>query len=252
MGSGSAGNSIYLAAGQTSLLIDAGLSAAQINKRLALIGVDVAGLDGIIISHEHGDHIKGIGVLGRRFKIPIFINCGAYNKLNGTLKGEEPVVHFSTGDDFSLGQLDIHPFCVPHDAAEPVGFIICYGSYQLGVAMDLGCVTHVVREKLKDSHMLILESNYEPRLLQSGPYPWSVKQRVQGRYGHLSNQGAAELLSELLHPGLKHVAMVHVSKTNNHPRLVYDQAKAVLDKSNIKGIQLTIARQDQVSTMIKL
>jgi phosphoribosyl 1,2-cyclic phosphodiesterase len=190
--------------------------------------------------------------MARRFNIPLYINHQTHNKLDGNLEGVESIFNFKTGNDFSIGNIKLHPFSVPHDAADPVGFAIQYRTYRIGIALDLGCATHLVKEKLKKSNLIILESNYDHQLLKSGPYPWTLKQRLQSRHGHLSNQAAGELLAELIHPELKHVILAHLSQTNNQPQLVYKQAKTILDKASDNHIQLSVAQQRQAGPVIKL
>lgn len=235
-----------------SLLIDAGLSAKQICERLESIGVAPSCLQGIVISHEHQDHTQGIRVLTRRLNIPLYITPQTYEQLNGKLDGTETIRHFNAGQCFSIGNIKFDPFSVPHDAADPVGFSIQYNNCRVGIALDLGYVTHLVREKLRYSHMVILESNYEPELLRSSHYPWYLKQRLQGRHGHLSNKEATKLIAELIHPELEHVILAHLSKTNNHPQVAHKQVQAALAKSNGHKVRLSVATQHEVGPVIRL
>ena len=235
-----------------SLLIDAGLSAKQICMRLESIGVEASSLQGIVVSHEHQDHTQGIRVLTRRLNIPLYLTSQTYERLNGKLDGAETIRHFNAGQCFSIGDIKFDPFSVPHDAADPVGFSIQYNNCRVGIALDLGYVTHLVREKLRYSHMVILESNYEPELLRTGHYPWYLKQRLQGRHGHLSNKEATKLLAELIHPELEHIILAHLSQTNNHPQVAYKQAQAMLAKSNGHKVRLSVATQHEVGPVIKL
>jgi phosphoribosyl 1,2-cyclic phosphodiesterase len=172
--------------------------------------------------------------------------------LDGGLDGTKSIFHFNAGRSFSIGEMELHPFSVPHDAVDPVGFVIRYRAYQVGIAVDLGYATHLVRERLKESQLIILESNYDTQLLKTGPYPWTLKQRLQGRHGHLSNKAAAELLSALIHPKLEHVVLAHLSRTNNQPHLVYQQAQAVLGEAPDNRVQLSIAHQHRVGQVIEL
>lgn len=217
LSSGSKGNSIYISSGNTAVLFDAGLSGVEIERRMRSQGLEPKDLDAIVVSHEHGDHIRGVGVLARRFGLPLHIapeTAKAGNRAIGSVKTVKP---FECGIPFLINDLEIHPFSVSHDAASPVGFTIRTCCCKIAIATDLGIATGMVRQHLKDCTHLILEANHDPYMLEHGPYPWPLKQRVKGRTGHLSNESAKELLMDILHDRLEHVILAHISETNNTP-----------------------------------
>ncbi len=239
-------------AGDTSLLIDAGLSARQIGQRLALIGVKLEELDALLITHEHRDHLGGAGVLSRRHPLPIYLNqatCQAAQRFLGQAARTEC---FENGVPFKVGSLSIEAFSLSHDAVDPVGFIIRSAEHKVALATDLGFASNLVREKLKGAQLIVLESNHDLEMLKNGPYPWEVKQRVWGRQGHLSNEESASLLRELYHPRLQHVVLAHVSEINNHEDLVWQENQKALAECALHEVSCSIARQREVSPPIHL
>ena len=217
LASGSRGNSIYISSGNTSVLFDAGLSGIEIERRMKQRGLDPQKLDAIVVSHEHQDHIHGVGVLARRFGIPVHIapeTLDAAKTVIGTIGTIHP---FECGRAFRINDLEIHPFSVSHDAASPAGFTIRTGACKIAIATDLGIATGMVRQHLRDCTHLVLEANHDPVMLEQGPYPWPTKQRIKGRNGHLSNESAKELLMDIIHERLEHVILAHISGTNNTP-----------------------------------
>ncbi|MCX7007414.1 MAG: MBL fold metallo-hydrolase [Kiritimatiellaeota bacterium] len=197
MASGSSGNCTLVRSGDTVLLVDAGLSARETGKRLESVGVRLDQVSGICISHEHSDHTAGLRVLQQRHGIPLFANRGTFEALAEELQQLKWQI-FTTGCAFNVGSLRVEPFMVPHDANEPVGFIVGDGTQRIGIATDMGCVTHLVRERLRPCRAIVLEANHDVELLQESDRPWQLKQRILGRQGHLSNETAAEPKS----PGL--------------------------------------------------
>jgi len=249
LASGSRGNSIYLTDGSTSLLLDAGLSGSEIERRLSLRGINPGDIDGILVSHEHSDHIQGVGVLSRRYNIPVYINpetCKASSPRMGTV---DLIRHFECGFLFTLKTLTIHPFSISHDAADPSGFIISKNGVKIGIATDLGIVSSLVKEHLKCCDLLVIEANHDPDMLNNGPYPWHLKQRVKGRGGHLSNQDSKKILSQIIHPGLKHVILAHLSETNNMPQKAEEEIAPLLAPHDI---QLHVASQNHPGELIYL
>ena len=240
LASGSKGNSTYVSDGTTSILIDAGLSGTEIQRRLNSRNLTAEHLDAIVVSHEHSDHIKAVGVLSRRYDLPVFINRNAQNALMqlGRIK---QLRMFECGTTFPINNLMIHPFSISHDAADPVGFTIGQNGTKIGIATDLGIATSMVREHLKSCSLLILEANHDPEMLANGPYPWPLKQRIKSRTGHLSNVDSKNLLQELQHDKLEHVILAHLSETNNTPQKAYKEAEKVLARSKTR---LTVAEQD--------
>lgn len=259
LGGGSKGNATYVEQGATRLLIDAGFSGRELEARLAALGVDPAGLSAIVISHEHSDHIRGAGVLSRRYRLPLLANRATFEAAAGDLGRPAAVREFTTGSAFVCGEILIHPFAVSHDAAEPVGFLLQAGGKLLGHCTDLGMVSRLVRQRLTGCHALVLECNHDREMLLNGPYPPALKQRVRSRHGHLSNLDAAAFLRELLHPGLQQVVLSHLSATNNTPALAEQAvrsalAEARLEPQNTKapGFQLAVACQFTGSPMVDL
>jgi phosphoribosyl 1,2-cyclic phosphodiesterase len=251
LASGSKGNALFIEAGDTRLLVDAGLSARELQSRLAAIGVDPSSLHAIVISHEHNDHIRGAGTLSRRFHIPLLTSHVAASQLR-TLIGKTEQIDFSAGDGFAFRDLHIEPFPISHDAADPVGFVIESSEGRVGVATDLGIVTRLVQARLSGCRVLVLESNHDEQMLLNGPYPWHLKQRIKSRQGHLSNGDSAQLLEDLLHDGLDGVLLAHLSETNNDPALAHGLAAGVLAGQNLCSPALLMGSQRQVSTVLSL
>ena len=201
--SGSSGNCIYIGHASTHLLIDAGISGKRIEEGLRSIGIEPQDLSGVLITHEHSDHIQGVGVLARKYKVPLY---GTVETFCAMKKGKT----------------------VSHDAANPVAYVFEADGKKIGMATDLGIYTEKTVEYLKDAGILYLESNHDVNMLMVGVYPYYLKQRILGEHGHLSNDSAAKLLCELHHDGLKHVLLAHLSKENNYPDLAYETVRAEL------------------------
>ncbi len=249
MGSGSAGNTIYIETEGTKLLIDGGLSARETAKRLQIIGRHIEEVEGIVVSHEHTDHIQGVGILARRFSIPVYMNAGTAQQAYALI-GEVPNRQvFTTGKPFHLHDLILEPFSLPHDANDPVGFVIHYYHRKVTILTDLGYVTHLVREKARGSHLLVLEFNHDVEMLKVSPYPWHIKQRIRSRQGHLSNEEAGELLKEVMHQELEYVVLAHLSETNNHPDLALLTAQRSL--TQYRPV-VTVAKQREVGALLAL
>ncbi len=233
LASGSRGNAIYIGDGSTAILIDAGLSGVEIQRRMDQKALDPNHLDAILVSHEHSDHIQGVGVLSRRFGIPVYINKNTLQATGKTLGKLNQVVPFTCGYSFTVKSLAVHPFSISHDAEDPSGFTIGSNGYKVGVATDLGIVTGVVRNHLEGCNILIVEANHDPQMLIAGPYPWHLKQRIQGRSGHLSNEDTARLLEDLLHDDLSHVVLAHLSEENNTPEKARQSVVSLLNGSRV-------------------
>lgn len=232
LASGSKGNSLFVSWGNNSILIDAGLSGIEIERRLESKSLSPESLTAIIVTHEHSDHIRGVGILSRRYNIPVYINKNTYERASnlGKLAGLEL---FECGNSFKIDNMEISPFTIPHDAVDPTGFTLEYKAKKIGIATDLGIATNLVKEHLKNCSFLYLEANHDPDMLINGPYPWHLKQRIKGRQGHLSNMDSKELLEELNNKDLKHVTLAHLSEENNTPEKAYNAAKAALNSSNV-------------------
>ncbi len=229
LASGSSGNSIYISDGNTRILVDAGLSGKEINRRLNKIGADGSELDAILVTHEHVDHIKGVGVLSRRYNLPIYANELTWqDAAPGLGKIEESNCRVFTGD-FMVGGLEVKPFSISHDASDPVGYIIGQGQNRIGIATDTGCVSEEMEELLYGLDMLIIESNHDLEMLLTGSYPWSLKNRIRGEKGHLSNDDTAALLPEVIDSNFPCILLAHLSKDNNIPELAYITVKNNLE-----------------------
>ena len=244
LASGSKGNSLLLFNEESRLLIDAGLSARETCRRLALAGVAPDTLDAIVVTHEHVDHVRGIGLLGRRYRLPVYVHHDIARPLRdqhdpGTL------VEFDSGVELAVGDFAVRAFPVTHDAAATVGFTVADRGGKIGVATDLGLATRLVAEVLRGCRCLVLEANHDEELLRDGPYPWPLKQRIRSNHGHLSNRASAVLLEALCWPGLETVCLAHLSDTNNRPQLAHEAASAVLDRQSCCRPQLLVGRQDR-------
>lgn len=244
LASGSKGNSLLVRAGRTRLLIDAGLSARELCRRLALVQVAPGELAAILVTHEHIDHVRGLGLLSRRHDVPVYL----HHEVAATLADEQRparVVEFTTGADFAVGDFDVRAFPVTHDARATVGFSLNSAAGKVGIATDLGVATRLVAEELQRCATLVLESNHDEDLLRDGPYPWPLKQRIRGNHGHLSNDASAALLETLCWEGLTNVFLAHLSETNNHPELARQSVERVLSRQERCRPRLLIGRQDQ-------
>lgn len=248
LGSGSRGNATYVSDGATAILIDAGFSAREIDRRMRQRGLDPGALDAILVTHEHGDHVRGVERLVRRHRLPVYLTAGTRQEASGLQQLPE-VFPFTCGREFRINTLVVHPFSISHDARDPAGFTIGADGVRIGVATDLGQVTSLVREHLRGCRLLILEANHDPDMLMSGPYPWFLKQRIRGRTGHLSNQESGCLLADILHPGLDQVILAHLSETNNRPERALAEVSARLSGASIR---LTAASQNTPSPLMTL
>ncbi len=230
--------------------MDSGLSGRELERRLRQAGLSPRSLTAILVSHEHRDHTAGVGVAARRFNRPVYMNERTWNSCR-TVLGKIESRPFETGQAFNLGPINIHPFSVAHDAADPVGFRFTCNGTRLGLVTDLGTPTNLVKTHMAGCHGLIIESNHDPQMLMEGPYPWDLKRRVRGRKGHLSNIEAAKLLSELAHGGLKQVVLAHLSETNNKPELALSEAGSSFPHAS-SDFSLEAASQDAPSPVFNL
>jgi phosphoribosyl 1,2-cyclic phosphodiesterase len=249
LASGSSGNAIYISDGTTSILIDAGLSGAEIQRRMKARGLRAEDLDAILITHEHADHIRGAGVLSRRHNIPVYLNEKTWKAAEPILGKTSEIREFQCGTAFSLNGVEIHPFSISHDAEDPSGFTFQRNGTKIGIATDLGIATAMVKHHLQGCALLFLEANHDPDMLMAGPYPWHLKQRIRGRMGHLSNEQSRDLLAEVFHEGLYHVVLGHLSQENNRP----EKAAAVVGQAlEGKKAILGVARQDTCGELLRV
>lgn len=239
LGSGSRGNATLVSWEQGKLLLDCGFSAREAEQRLARLGVAASDLSALLVTHEHTDHIKGVAAFARRHKLPVYMTPGTYYSRN---LGELPELRLiEQYQAFSLNGLRVQPVAVPHDAREPAQFIFEYNGRRLGILTDLGSITPQVEESYQGLDALVLEANHDTVMLAYGPYPASLKQRVGGLWGHLSNQQAAGFLQRLDCARLQHLVVAHISLQNNSPQA----AQAALAPVSEAVQQVTYACQDQ-------
>jgi phosphoribosyl 1,2-cyclic phosphodiesterase len=249
LASGSKGNAIFVTNGTNGLLVDAGLSGKELERRLDHHGLNVESIRAVVVTHEHSDHIRGVGVMSRRYDLPVYVSAGIRPHLQRHIGNVKHIVRYQCGTPFRIAGFDMHPFSLSHDAVDPAGFTISVNGKKIGIATDLGIATETVKHHLKTCDLLVLEANHDPRMLVEGPYPWPLKQRIQGRSGHLSNQDSCELLQNVMHDRLQHVILAHLSETNNTP----DKALAAIMKgiSNPKPL-VTVAKQETGTPLITI
>ncbi|KAB0577990.1 phosphoribosyl 1,2-cyclic phosphodiesterase [Fusobacterium naviforme] len=227
--SGSSGNSIYVGTSDTHILVDAGISNRRIERGLGELGVKADELSALVVTHEHSDHVKGLTVLMKKHHVPLFATAGTVAALKRSCCFEgcdEELIHIVRAEErFSVGDMELLPFSIDHDAAEPVAYRIESGGRAVAVATDMGHYTEQTVARLERLDALLLESNHDVRMLEAGPYPYSLKRRILGNFGHLSNESAGKLLTEILHDGLKQILLGHLSKENNIPELAYETVR---------------------------
>jgi len=244
LGSGSGGNSAYLETDGARLLIDAGLSGRQIRLRLSAISRTPETLSGILITHEHSDHIQGLGALAARLNIPIYCNQLTREAIEDQYHGQLRYRLFSTGASFEVGDLAVDTFPVPHDAQDPVGFLLhtCRGRF--GFLTDLGHATKLVAERVRTANVLVLETNHDLKLLQADTRrPWSIKQRILSRHGHLSNEAAADLVEQIVSDELRHLYLGHLSRECNRPELAHEVLSRRLEKAGASHVRVELTSQ---------
>lgn len=251
LASGSKGNCLFLEAGGTRLLVDAGLSLRELTARLAGSGIDPQSIHGLLVTHEHLDHIRSVGSFARRHQIPVLISY-ATRQAAAAYLNKVALIEFETGYAFAFRDCMVDPFPVTHDCSDPVGFVIDSAEGRLGTATDLGVVTRLVRDKLQGCRALNLESNHDPDMLLNGPYPWHLKQRIKSRHGHLSNQESLELLHDLAHEGLEALVMAHLSEVNNHPDKVTETTASFLKDQNRCAPRIVIGDQYQAGPVLTI
>lgn len=258
--SGSSGNCIYIGTESTHMLIDVGISGKKAEEGLESLGLSFADLDGVLITHEHSDHIKGLGVLERKSPIPMYMTEGTKKQLQempqlGNIDWE--ACHLITaGKEFSIGEIKIMPILVSHDAAEPVACRIQSADKKLAVITDLGYYTPEIADKLKGLDLILLESNYDMGMLQAGRYPYPLKRRIAGEKGHLSNEEAGRLINDIWHPGLRYVILGHLSRENNFPQLAYETVRSEIllgdYPDGLSQLTIKVAKREEISQLIQL
>jgi len=240
LASGSSGNALLLTSNTTAVLVDAGISARRIEAGLAATGLDGSALDAVLVTHEHGDHVTGLGPIARRCRLPVYATPGTHSMIGRFLGGCE-AFEVEPGESFGLGDLSIWPFSVSHDCADPVGYAVTDGVSTVAVATDLGHVGRGVRHHLASADCVVLESNHDERMLLDGPYPWHLKQRILSNVGHLSNSDASSELEAIAHGPLATVILAHVSKENNTLELARETAAAALARAGRPDVDVLAA-----------
>jgi phosphoribosyl 1,2-cyclic phosphodiesterase len=260
LASGSRGNSALVASTNTRILVDAGISCRETFKRIKAAGGDPCSLSAIVITHEHSDHVLGLLVLAKKLNIPVFMTEATHHAWSKAMRddqGELPKIAtlevFNSGHSFQIGDIQVTPFTIPHDAADPVGFTLRAEGVKFGFATDLGYVPASVRDHLRGCDVLVVESNHDLEMLRVGPYPWSVKQRVMSRVGHLSNDALAEFFGGDYDGSAAYVVLAHLSEQNNHPELARAAAeKALGPRQTLIHNRVLLAQQGAPMQPIRL
>ena len=253
LASGSSGNCTFIGTENTRILIDAGLSARKTAARLEEIGEKVEDIDAICVTHEHGDHIAGIRVLQKKHAIRVYANGGTLDGIRAAPKGHEVTCsQFTTGSAFEIGDFCLEPFSIPHDAYEPVGFVIRSGGRSIGLATDIGIVTHLLREKLRACDVVVIESNHDEAMVHEAPRPWHLKQRILSNQGHLSNRAAAELIAEIAGEGLAHLFLAHLSADCNTPLHARRAFETLLAEAGHDHVKVCLTGASQISEILEL
>ena len=258
--SGSSGNCIYVGSEATHLLIDVGISGKRTENGLNSLGITGADLDGILITHEHSDHISGLGVISRKYGIPVYatkgtiqaiLNAGSLGKIDESLFRE-----VREDEKLTIKDLTINPMRISHDAAQPVAYRIGYGNKKVGICTDLGVYNDYTVECLKGMDAVLIEANHDVNMLQVGPYPFHLKQRILGDRGHLSNENSGRLLGRILHDKLQTIILGHLSKENNLPELAYEAVRMEITMGdnpyNANDFRMMVANRSEVSPIINI
>ena len=260
LASGSRGNSAIVASATTKILVDAGISGRETFKRMKSLGEDPHSLSAILITHEHSDHIYGLATLAKRLRIPVFMTGAthhAWARAHRDEHGEKPQLEkferFESGHRFQIGDIEVKPFTIPHDAADPVGFTFRAEGVKVGFATDLGYLPASVRDHLRGCDVLVMESNHDLEMLRVGPYPWAVKQRVMSRVGHLSNAALADFFSNDYDNSATFVVLAHLSQENNHPEIARREAeRALATRGGLFCNRVLLAPQAEALAAIRL
>jgi len=260
LASGSRGNCAIVASACTKILVDAGVSCRETYKRLKSLGEDPHSLSAILITHEHCDHVYGLATLAKKLRIPVFMTGATHQAWARAMRDEngqkpqlEKLERFESGRRFQIGDIEVKPFTIPHDAADPVGFTFRAEGIKVGYVTDLGYLPVSVREHLRGSDVLVMESNHDLEMLRVGPYPWAVKQRVMSRVGHLSNEALADFFINDYDNSATFVVLAHLSEKNNHPEIARRQAeRALAMRGGLFCNRLLLAPQSESLAPIRL
>jgi phosphoribosyl 1,2-cyclic phosphodiesterase len=253
LASGSKGNSTVISSTRTKILVDAGLSCRETFRRMQQVGETPSALSAIVISHEHSDHVTGLCTLAKKLRVPVYMTAPAHEVFQRSERDRyedgqalQHCEHFKAGHGFQIGDIAVMPFTIPHDAADPVAFTFRVEGIKVGIVTDLGYMPHSVVQHIRSCDMLMIESNHDLEMLRIGPYPWSVKQRVMSRLGHLSNDALADFFRSEYDGGAAFVVLAHLSEHNNHPELARTAAeRALSDRCSLLQNRLVLASQTQ-------
>lgn len=254
--SGSSGNSLFVETENTKLLVDAGVSSKKIEQALHDINVEPSLIDAILITHEHSDHVQGLGTFSKKFDIPVFANDKTLDNMPSQVDkiSSKNIKKFNVSEKFEIGDLEINSFAIPHDAANPCGFTIKNNNKKISIATDIGHMTNDILKNLDGSNFILLESNYDPEVLKCSKYPFYLKSRIAGPTGHLSNIIAGKTISYLLNSGLNTALLGHLSKESNFPELAYQTVinELIENDYNENSLLLSIASRTEHSKIFKI
>jgi len=243
LGSGSQGNATLVELGETRVLVDAGIAARTLTHRLEEIGVEPSSISGVFLSHEHGDHTRGAGRFSRRHGVPVLSTVATLEALDSSPVHFDEWRRVDPGVVVEIGPVRVEPFPVPHDAAQPMGFVLEGEGVRAGIVTDLGHATTLVVQRLRGCHLLMVEANHDDAMLRDGPYPWQLKQRVGSRLGHLSNEAAARLLEQVVDDGCRGVILGHLSEKNNTPELARKTVSRALQRVGHGSVEVQVAER---------
>lgn len=252
LASGSSGNAFLVSTDTTSILMDAGISARRAACAIAEAGVDASDLAAVFVSHEHSDHISGVGPIARRFDLPVHATRATLRAIGKRAGDGFARIPIAAGDPLTIGDITVSPFSTSHDCADPVGYAFQADSARLVIATDLGVVSSTVRDQMARADCVVLEFNHDERMLVDGPYPWPLKQRIMSNVGHLSNETAARELARAGGHPVSTVVLAHLSKENNRPGLAYESAAAALDAAGRSDVAVLLASQEELLGPIEI
>ncbi len=254
--SGSSGNSLFVQSDNTKILVDCGVSCKKVEEALKTIEVDSSSIDAILITHEHIDHVRGLSIFASKYNVPVFASLNTFDYMEKTTTkiNQKNLKNFQINDKFTIGDLEISPFAIPHDAVNPCGFNISNNNNKISIATDIGHMTNSILKELEGSSFVLLESNYDTSVLKCCSYPFTLKTRISGPTGHLSNKIASKTLSYLFKNGLKSAMLGHLSKESNFPELAYQTAldELISNDIDVSSISLDIAHRDYPSKLVNL
>ena len=254
--SGSSGNCLFVETVNTKILIDAGVSLKKIENALESLNVTPSDLDGVIVTHEHSDHIQSVGNISKKYNIPIFATSKTFNAMPKQCEkiSSNNKKNINICENFSIGDIDILPFSIPHDAADPCGYTLFSNNKKISIATDIGHMTNNIIKNIEGSELLLIESNYDPEVLKYTKYPFKLKERISGPKGHLSNKVAGQTIHYLINSGLKNAVLGHLSKESNFPELAYQTVidELISQNTNLDNFKLTVASRDFPGKIINL